>query len=147
MLCETCKDFFEELERCGILCSSTCWFTHWKLSTKIVESQVGIIKNMKWFQRDMETLSMEFENIITTKRINVYAFGEGRPMKDMVHTSILHTLFGTFCVQQSTFNFINLCFCLVFALSFNASMYMCCFFMVIGDFCGFYFGLEVVKEQ
>jgi hypothetical protein len=68
-------------------------------------------------------------------------------MNDMVHTSILHALLGPFCAQRITFNFINLCFCLVFALSFNASMYMCCFFMVIGIFGGSNFGPKVVKEQ
>jgi hypothetical protein len=54
---------------------------------------------MKWFQRDKESLHVEFENIVTTKRTNAYVFGEGRPMNDMVHTSILHTSFGNFCAQ------------------------------------------------
>jgi hypothetical protein len=34
---------------------------------------------MKWFQKNMETLFMEFENIVTIERINVYAFGRGGP--------------------------------------------------------------------
>ncbi len=39
-----------------------------------------IIENVQPCQRDMEELSEEFENFLKEKKVNVYAFGEGKPM-------------------------------------------------------------------
>ncbi|KAH9551398.1 hypothetical protein CY35_09G013600 [Sphagnum magellanicum] len=39
-----------------------------------------IMENVQPFQQDMEELSEEFENFLKEKKVNVYAFGEGKPM-------------------------------------------------------------------
>ncbi len=39
-----------------------------------------IMENVKPCQRDMADLSEEFENFLKEKKVNVYAFGEGKPM-------------------------------------------------------------------
>jgi hypothetical protein len=39
-----------------------------------------IMENVQPCQRDMEELSEEFENFLKEKKVNVYAFGEGKPM-------------------------------------------------------------------
>jgi hypothetical protein len=39
-----------------------------------------IMENVQPCQRDMEELSQEFENFLKEKKVNVYAFGEGKPM-------------------------------------------------------------------
>jgi hypothetical protein len=44
------------------------------------EHHARIMENVQPCRRDMEELSEEFENILKEKRVNVYAFGEGKPM-------------------------------------------------------------------
>ncbi|CAM6017648.1 unnamed protein product [Sphagnum balticum] len=39
-----------------------------------------IMENVQPCQRDMEELSEEFENFLKEKKVNVFAFGEGKPM-------------------------------------------------------------------
>ncbi|KAH9569575.1 hypothetical protein CY35_03G140600 [Sphagnum magellanicum] len=43
----------------------------------------GIIDNIQPWQRDMEQLSVDFDNIVNQNKINIYAFCEGRPMKQV----------------------------------------------------------------
>jgi hypothetical protein len=40
----------------------------------------GIVDNTLPGQRDMEQLSVDFEDIVNENKINIYAFCEGRPM-------------------------------------------------------------------
>ncbi len=44
----------------------------------------GIIDNIQPWQRDMEQLSVDFDDIVAENRINIYAFCEGRRMKQVV---------------------------------------------------------------
>ena len=43
----------------------------------------GIVKNLEPFQRKMESLSMEFDEVALDKNLIVYAFGEGRAMEEV----------------------------------------------------------------
>jgi hypothetical protein len=40
--------------------------------------------NIRPWQRDMEQLSEDFDRIVTENKISIYAFGEGRPMEQVV---------------------------------------------------------------
>jgi len=40
----------------------------------------GIMDNIQPWQRDMEWLSVDFDDIVNENEINIYAFCEGRPM-------------------------------------------------------------------
>jgi hypothetical protein len=40
--------------------------------------------NIKPWQRDMEELSVDFDHIVNENKIMIYAFCEGRPMKQVV---------------------------------------------------------------
>jgi hypothetical protein len=42
--------------------------------------------NIQPWQRDMEWLSVDFDDIVNENKINIYAFCEGRPMEDVVRT-------------------------------------------------------------
>ncbi len=44
----------------------------------------GIMDNIQPWQRDMEQLSVEFDDIVNENKINIYAFCEGRPMEHVV---------------------------------------------------------------
>jgi hypothetical protein len=44
----------------------------------------GIMDNIQPWQRDMEQLSVDFDYIVNENNINIYAFCEGRPMKQVV---------------------------------------------------------------
>jgi hypothetical protein len=44
----------------------------------------GIMHNIRPMQRDMEQLSVDFDDIVTENGMNIYAFCEGRPMKQVV---------------------------------------------------------------
>ncbi len=44
----------------------------------------GIMDNIRPWQRDMEKLSVDFDDIVNESKINIYAFCEGRPMEDVV---------------------------------------------------------------
>ncbi len=44
----------------------------------------GIMDNIRPWQRDMEQLSVDFDRIVTENEIIIYAFGEGRPMEQVV---------------------------------------------------------------
>jgi hypothetical protein len=39
-----------------------------------------IVVNIRPWQRDMEQLSLDFDDIVNENKINIYAFCEGRPM-------------------------------------------------------------------
>ncbi|KAH9569582.1 hypothetical protein CY35_03G140900 [Sphagnum magellanicum] len=43
----------------------------------------GIMHNIEPWQRDMEQLSVDFDDIVNENNINIYAFCEGRPMKQV----------------------------------------------------------------
>ncbi len=49
--------------------------------------QPGIMDNVQPWQRNMEELSVEFDDIVTENEINIYAFCEGRPMEEVVSWS------------------------------------------------------------
>ncbi len=44
----------------------------------------GIMDNIQPWQRDMEQLSVDFDDIVHENKINIYAFCEGRPMEHVV---------------------------------------------------------------
>ncbi len=44
----------------------------------------GIMDNIRPWQRDMEQLSEDFDRIVTENEVSIYAFGEGRPMEQVV---------------------------------------------------------------
>ncbi len=44
----------------------------------------GIMNNIQPWQRDMEQLSVDFDDIVAENGINIYAFCEGRRMKQVV---------------------------------------------------------------
>ncbi len=44
----------------------------------------GIMDNIQPWQRDMEQLSVDFDDIVNGNKINIYAFCEGRPTKEVV---------------------------------------------------------------
>jgi triacylglycerol esterase/lipase EstA (alpha/beta hydrolase family) len=44
----------------------------------------GIVDNTLPGQRDMEQLSVDFDDIVNENKINIYAFCEGRPMEQVV---------------------------------------------------------------
>ncbi len=44
----------------------------------------GIMDNFQPWQRDMEQLSVDFDDIVHVNKINIYAFCEGRPMEHVV---------------------------------------------------------------
>jgi len=46
----------------------------------------GLMKNTEPEERDMESLSVNFEDIVNGNEINICAFCEGRPMENMVRT-------------------------------------------------------------
>jgi hypothetical protein len=43
----------------------------------------GIMDNIQPWQRDMEQLSVDFDDIVNENKINIYAFCEGRPMEQV----------------------------------------------------------------
>ena len=43
----------------------------------------GISKNVEPFQRKMESLSKDFDNVALRKSLKVYAFGEAKPMEEV----------------------------------------------------------------
>jgi hypothetical protein len=44
----------------------------------------GIVDNIRPWKRDMAQLSEDFDRIVYENKINIYAFCEGRPMKEVV---------------------------------------------------------------
>jgi len=44
----------------------------------------GIMDNIQPWQRDMEWLSVDFDDIVNENEINIYAFCEGIPMEQVV---------------------------------------------------------------
>jgi len=44
----------------------------------------GIMDNIRPWQRDMEKLSVDFEDIVNGNEINIFAFCEGRPIMERV---------------------------------------------------------------
>ena len=44
----------------------------------------GIVKNHGVFERQMESLSTEFDEVVSRKSLIVYAFGEGKPLKEVI---------------------------------------------------------------
>ncbi|CAK9275563.1 unnamed protein product [Sphagnum jensenii] len=49
-----------------------------------------IMENVQPWQQDMEELSQEFENFLKEKKVNVYTFGEGKPINVRPCISQLH---------------------------------------------------------
>jgi hypothetical protein len=44
----------------------------------------GIMDNVQPWQRDMEQLSVDFDDIVNENKMNIYAFCEGKPMEKVV---------------------------------------------------------------
>jgi hypothetical protein len=53
----------------------------------------GIMDNIQPWQRDMEELSVDFDDIVNGNKINIYAFCEGRPMEQVVHMCWMKWIF------------------------------------------------------
>ncbi len=53
----------------------------------------GIMRNIKPRQRDMEDLSVDFDNIVNENKINIYDFCEGRPMEQVVRMCWMKWIF------------------------------------------------------
>ncbi len=53
----------------------------------------GIMDNIQPWQRDMEQLSVDFDEIVAEKGINIYAFCEGRPIKQVVSMCWMKSIF------------------------------------------------------
>ncbi len=53
----------------------------------------GIMDNIQPWQRDMEQLSVDFDDIVNGNKINVYAFCEGRPMEHVVRMCWMKWIF------------------------------------------------------
>ncbi len=58
----------------------------------------GIIDNIQPSQRDMEALTVEFDDIANDYKINVYAFCEGRRMEPVVSICLMEWIF---CIYPS----------------------------------------------
>jgi hypothetical protein len=56
----------------------------------------GIMENVQPWQRDMEELSEDFDDIVNGNNINIYAFCEGMPMKQVVR---MYWMKWIFCNQ------------------------------------------------
>jgi hypothetical protein len=50
----------------------------------------GFMQNVQPFQLQMENLSLTFDAIVDEFSINIYAFVEGKPMKDVVSGQFMH---------------------------------------------------------
>jgi triacylglycerol esterase/lipase EstA (alpha/beta hydrolase family) len=53
----------------------------------------GIMDNIQPWQRDMEQLSVDFDDIVNENKINIYAFCEGRPMGKVVRMCWMKWIF------------------------------------------------------
>ncbi len=53
----------------------------------------GIMDNIQPWQRDMEQLSVDFDDIVAENGINIYAFCEGRPMEQVVRMCWMKWIF------------------------------------------------------
>jgi len=53
----------------------------------------GIMDNIQPWQRDMEELSVDFDDIVNRNKINIYAFCEGRPMEQVVRMCWMKWIF------------------------------------------------------
>jgi hypothetical protein len=49
--------------------------------------------NIQPWQRDMEELSVDFDDIVNRNKINIYAFCEGRPMEQVVRMCWMKWIF------------------------------------------------------
>jgi len=54
-----------------------------------------IMDNIQPEQPDMATLSVDFQEIVNTNKINIYAFCEGTPMKKLVRMCWRKWIFAT----------------------------------------------------
>jgi hypothetical protein len=70
-----------------------------------------LMDNVQPWKRDMEELSTDFEDIANGKKINIYAFCEGRPMKEVVRIWWIKWIF---CNQPQLKNW----YCLVLTRAF-----------------------------
>ncbi len=52
-----------------------------------------IMENIRPWQRDMEELSVDFDDIVNENKINIYAFCEGRPMEQVVRMCWMKWIF------------------------------------------------------
>jgi hypothetical protein len=64
--------------------------------------QPGIMDNIQPWQRHMEELSVDFEDIVHENKINVYAFCEGKPMEQVVRMCWVKWIFKTILVHFSS---------------------------------------------
>ncbi len=53
----------------------------------------GIMDNIQPWQQDMEQLSVDFYDIVSGNKINIYAFCEGRPMEQVVRMCWMKLIF------------------------------------------------------
>jgi len=53
----------------------------------------GIMENIRPWQRDMEQLSVDFDDIVTENKIIIYSFCEGRPMEQVVRMCWMKWIF------------------------------------------------------
>ncbi|CAK9237692.1 unnamed protein product, partial [Sphagnum troendelagicum] len=70
-----------------------------------------IMENVQPCRRDMEELSEEFEKFLKEKKVNVYAFGEGKPMnvEILVHFSSAQRLAGSNSYKVEDANHMEVC--------------------------------------
>ncbi len=54
----------------------------------------GIMDNIRPWQRDMEELSVDFDDIVNGNKINIYAFCEGRPTEQVVRMCWMKWIFS-----------------------------------------------------
>ncbi len=66
----------------------------------------GIMDNIQPWRRDMEELSVDFDDIVYAYKIKIYAFCEGRPMEQVVCMCLMKLIF---CNETP----MMLCCCLV----------------------------------
>ncbi len=64
--------------------------------------QPGIMDNIQPWQRDMEQLSVDFEDIVNEKFISIYAFCEGKPIEHVVRICWMKWIFKAILVDFSS---------------------------------------------
>ena len=55
---------------------------------KVRKNEAGLIENVKLLSRKIGDLSTDFDKVIGRTRVVVYAFGEGKEMKNLVSVTI-----------------------------------------------------------
>ncbi|CAK9870248.1 unnamed protein product [Sphagnum jensenii] len=74
---------------------------------------LGIMENIKPYRRDMNQLSVDFDDIVNENKINIYAFSEGKPMDQeqevLVEFSSAQQLARNFCYKVEDANHMEVC--------------------------------------